>query len=113
MPTYEFINEDTDELEVYQVKLTDYDQFKADNPHLKRKITAPNLVRDNGLQGKMDEGWKENLTRIAEAHPTSALADRVGGRKTKDLKTQEAIKKHSGKRVLKGGTNYGLDNPDA
>jgi len=113
MPLYEFVNEQTGEVETHQMKIAELDDFKEGNSHLKIKLTAPNLVRDNGLQGKMDEGWKENLTRIAEAHPTSALADRVGGRKTKDLKTQEAIKKHSGKRVLKGGTNYGLDNPDA
>lgn len=113
MPLYEFVNEQTGEVETHQMKIAELDEFKESNPHLKSKLSAPNLVRDNGLQGKMDEGWKENLTRIAEAHPTSALADRVGGRKTKDLKTQEAIKKHSGNRVLKDGSNYGLDNPDA
>lgn len=107
MPFYEFVNEQTGEVETHQMKIAELDEFKEGNPHLKSKLSAPNLVRDNGLQGKMDEGWKENLTRIAEAHPTSALADKVGGRETKQLKTQEALKKHTS--VLKGGTNYGLD----
>lgn len=108
MPLYDFYNETTDEMETHSMRIAELDQFKEDNPHLSQRITsAPSLARDNGLQGKMDEGWKENLSRIAEAHPTSALADKVGGRKTKQLKTQEALKKHTS--VLKGGTNYGLD----
>ena len=112
MPLYDFYNEKTDEIETHSLRISELDQFKKDNSHLSQRIlSAPNLARDNGLQGKMDDGWKENLTRIAEAHPTSALAEKVGGRKTKQLKTQETIKKHTS--VLKGGTNYGLDNHDA
>jgi hypothetical protein len=109
MPLYDFYNENTEEMETHQMSIASLDQFKKDNPHLFQKITkAPSLARDSGnIQGKMDNGWKENLARIAEAHPTSALADKVGGRKTKQLKTQETLKKHTS--VLKSGTNYGLD----
>lgn len=109
MPLYDFYNENTDEMETHSMRIAELDQFKEDNPHLSQRITkAPSLARDSGMiQGKMDDGWKENLTRIAEAHPTSALAEKVGGRETKQLKTQEALKKHTS--VLKGGTNYGLD----
>lgn len=109
MPLYDFYNEKTDEMETHSMRISELDQFKIDNPHLSQRITkAPSLTRDNGLQGKMDDGWKENLTRIAEAHPTSALADKIGGRDTKTVKTQDALKKHTS--ILKGGTNYGLDN---
>lgn len=109
MPLYDFYNENTDEIETHSMRISELDQFKEDNPHLSQRLfSAPSLARDSGMiQGKMDEGWKENLSRIAEAHPTSALAERQGGRKTKQLKTQEALKKHTS--VLKGGTNYGLD----
>jgi hypothetical protein len=114
MPTYDFMNEETGEMESHQLRISELDKFKIENPHLsQRLLKAPKMISGTGLQGKMDDGWKENLTRIAEAHPTSALADRVGGRTTKTVKTQEAIKKHTGERVLKKGTNYGLDNPDA
>jgi hypothetical protein len=109
MPLYDFYNEKTEEMETHQMSISALDQFKEDNPHLsQRLLKAPSLARDSGMiQGKMDNGWKENLARIAEAHPTSALAERQGGRKTKQLKTQEALKKHTS--VLKSGTNYGLD----
>jgi len=105
MPLYEFVNEQTGEVETHQMRISELDEFKENNPHLKSKLSAPNLVRDNGLQGKMDNGWKENLARIAEAHPTSALADRVGGRKTKEAKTQEVAKKYG---KLKSG-KYSMD----
>lgn len=109
MPLYDFYNEKTEAMETHSMRISELDQFKIDNPNLSQRITkAPSLTRDNGLQGKMDDGWKENLARIAEAHPTSALADKVGGRDTKTVKTQDALKKHTS--ILKGGTNYGLDN---
>ena len=109
MPLYDFYNEKTEVMETHSMRISELDQFKIDNPNLSQRITkAPSLTRDNGLQGKMDDGWKENLARIAEAHPTSALADKVGGRDTKTVKTQDALKKHTS--ILKGGTNYGLDN---
>ena len=109
MPLYDFYNENTDKIETHSMRISELDQFKEDNPHLSQRLFgAPSLARDSGMiQGKMDEGWKENLSRIAEAHPTSALAERQGGRDTKTVKTQEALKKHTS--VLKGGTNYGLD----
>ena len=115
MPKYNFYNEKTDEMEEHEMRISELDQFKEDNPHLSQRILqAPSMVRDSGMiQGKMDDGWKENLSRIAEAHPTSALAEKVGGRSTKDIKTQEVLRKHTENRVLKGGTNYGLDNPEA
>ena len=109
MPLYDFYNEKTEVMETHSMRISELDQFKIDNPNLSQRITkAPSLTRDNGLQGKMDDGWKENLARIAEAHPTSALADKVGGRDTKTVKTQDALKKHTS--ILKGGTNYNLDN---
>ena len=43
---------------------------------------------------KTDGGWKDNLSRIAEAHPTSPLADRYGKKSTKDIKTKQVVEKH-------------------
>jgi hypothetical protein len=111
MPIYTFENTETGTVEEIMMSISARDEYVKDNPHMKQLITgAPGLVSGTGLQGKMDNGWKENLARIAEAHPTSALAERQGGRSSKTVKTQEAIKKHTGNAVLKKGTNYGLDN---
>ena len=62
------------------------------------KIVLPFLYN----LGKTDSGWKENLSRIAEAHPRSALAKRYGKKSIKQIKTEQVIKKHS-KRIIKNG----------
>ena len=43
MPAYEFLNKDTGEIETYVMSYTLYDNFKVDNPHLERYISAENL----------------------------------------------------------------------
>lgn len=110
MPNYNFRDNETgEEIEVF-MKISELDEFKENNPNLTQFLTgAPGFARNSTGGIKNDDGWKENMARIAEAHPTSALAEKVGGRKTKDLKTQEAVKKRTGDKILKGGTNYGLD----
>jgi hypothetical protein len=50
----------------------------------------------------IDSGWKENLSRIAEAHPRSNLAKRYGKKSIKQIKTEQVIKKHS-KRIINNG----------
>jgi hypothetical protein len=45
MPTYDFLNKNTGEYEEHLVKISEYDQFKLDNPHLERAIlSAPGCV---------------------------------------------------------------------
>jgi predicted nucleic acid-binding Zn ribbon protein len=109
MPIYNFRDNETGEETEILLKISELDEYKEKNPHLTQFLTgAPGIAR--GVGGfKNDNGWNENLSRIAEAHPTSALAEKVGGRKAKDLKTQEVIKKRTGDKILKGSTNYGLD----
>ena len=43
---------------------------------------------------KNDQGWKENMSRIADAHPTSPFAERYGKKSTKSIKTQQVLQKH-------------------
>lgn len=107
MPFYDFKNTETGEVETLMLTVGEREEYLKENSHLQQvHLQAPATVRGTGGM-KNDDGWKENLARIAEAHPTSALAERQGGRKTKQVKTQEALKKHTS--VLRGGTNYGLD----
>ena len=45
---------------------------------------------------KTDNTFKEVLSKIAENHPASDLANKYGPKKTiKEIKTREAIKKHT------------------
>ena len=43
---------------------------------------------------KNDGGWKDNLSRIADAHPNSALAQQHKKRSIKEVKTQQVVEKH-------------------
>lgn len=95
MPSYNFEDTNTGELIEISMKISERDQYVLDNPHMKQIITgAPMMVRNSTGGIKNDDGWKENLARIAEANPGSALADKVGGRSTKEVKTREAGKKY-------------------
>ena len=52
------------------------------------------IAGGTGDRIKNDDGWKENLSRIAEAHPRSSLADRYGKKTIKQSKTDAVLKKH-------------------
>ncbi len=96
MPTYILRNTETEELYEEFCTWDELEKFLKDNPKFKQVPTAPALVGDHvmGVGPKQSEGMKENLSRIAEAHPTSALADRYGSKSTKDIKTHGIMRKH-------------------
>ena len=95
MPIYTFINTKTGKEFDDMMSISDMENYLAKNKHIKQKITGINII--GGIQGithKTDGGWKENMSRIAEAHPTSPLADRYGKKSIKQVKTREVIKTH-------------------
>lgn len=95
MPSYTFKNNDTDEIWDEIMSWDERCSFLDDNPHIKQIIIkAPQLVRSQYVGGiKNDDGWKENLSRIAEAHPGSELARTHGSKDAKTVKTQTAVDK--------------------
>lgn len=96
MPTYTLVNKETgDEFEEF-CTWEEIEKFLKENPKFKQKVAAPAIVGDHigGVGPKVDNGFKENLSRIAEAHPTSALADTYGSKSNKEIKTHEVLRKH-------------------
>ena len=98
MPTYEFVNTKTKQLEDHVMSIAAYDQFKADNPHLERYYSDAPLFSYSGagdLSGKKtDNTWKEVMHKIAEQNPRSPLAEKVLRKDTKRVKTDQVFKKH-------------------
>ena len=47
-----------------------------------------------GVNMKNDGGWKDNLSRIADAHPNSPLAQQHKKSSIKEVKTQQVVEKH-------------------
>ena len=94
MPTYTIHDADKDEFFDTICTWGELELFLENNPQCKKVITAPNIVSGQGI--KTDGGFKENMQRIAAAHPGSPLDDKFGGstRTHQELKTRDAINKH-------------------
>ena len=95
MPNYNFINTDTKEEFEEFFTISGREEFLKNNPHIQQ---LPSLVAlsasGTGDRIKNDGGWKENMSRIAEANPGSPLAQRYGKSSTKDINTIKVLKKH-------------------
>ena len=97
MPTYTFHNISTGVVEEKMMKISEMENYLVDNPDVEQVHTGLNIVAGVG-RVKGDSGWKENLSRIAEAHPRSSLAERHGSKSIKDIKTKQVVEKHMNKR---------------
>ena len=95
MPIYTFENTKTGEVYDDMMSIAEMEKFLKKNKHIKQKLTTINI--SSGVQGvnmKTDGGWKDNLSRIADAHPNSALAQQHKKRSIKEVKTQQVVEKH-------------------
>ena len=95
MPTYTFENTKTGKVFDDFMSMADKETYLEQNPHIKQIINKINIVAGvSGRSYRSDQGWKETLSKVAEAHPRSPLADRYGKKSIKEIKTNQAIKKH-------------------
>ncbi len=99
MPTYTFENKKTGETYDDMMSISEKEAFLEKNPHIRQVIQPINIVGGiAGMTYKTDGGWKDNLSRIAEAHPNSPLADRYGKKSSKRIKTEQAVKKYKARK---------------
>ena len=95
MPTYTFYNKKTKKEYNEVMSIAEMEEYLDKNKHISQVIQSINIV--SGVQGvsyKNDNGWKDNLSRIAEAHPKSPLAERYGKRTIKQSQTENALAKN-------------------
>ena len=96
MPTYTIENTEEDEIYDTVCSWNDLQTFLSENPQYKKVVTAPAIV--GGIEGKThktDDGFKENMSRIAEAHPNSPMAERYGhGKNIAETRVRNVAKKH-------------------
>jgi len=103
MPIYTFRNKKTGKEFDDMMTIAEMEEYLSKNKHVSQVIKGINIVASTGERtGKTDSGWKENLSRIAEAHPRSNLAKRYGKKTIKQIKTDQVIKKHT-KRIINDG----------
>ena len=82
--------------------IAEMEAYMKKNKHITQVPQVLNI--SGGVMGvnmKNYGGWKDNLSRIAEAHPTSALAERYGKITAKEIATRKVVQKHL-KRQAKG-----------
>ena len=100
MPTYNFLNSETGEEFESFMKISEREEYLKNNPHIQSIITAPALVSgvstSNSRSGRVPSGFNEVLSKVAEAHPTSKVAQRFGKKSIKQVKTEQIVKKHLG-----------------
>jgi hypothetical protein len=95
MPTYNFENIETGEITQEIMKISERDTFLENNPQLKSVILgAPASVKATGDRTKAPSGFKEVLSKISEANPTSALAGDYGHKDHKSVTTRNIVQKH-------------------
>ena len=96
MPTYQFRNTQTDEEFEVLMKISEREEYLKNNPHIQPIISAPALVTGVSTSNKVPDGFKEVLSKVAEKHPTSKVAQRYGKKSIKQIKTEQIVKKHQG-----------------
>lgn len=94
MPTYRFLNTETGEEIEKILKISELDIFREDNPHLQTIISAPAIVGSVSTKDKRSDGFKEVMSKVAEKHPGSGLASEYGRKTSKQIKTEQILKKH-------------------
>ena len=103
MPTYRFYNKKTKEEYLDLMTISEMEEFIKKKHIELLPPTQMNIVSSVGtLDGKTDNGWKETLSKISEAHPASPLARQYGKKSVKDVQIANMRKKHKN-RILKGG----------
>jgi hypothetical protein len=95
MPIYSFENVKTGKEYTEHLTMSELDSYLKKNKNVRQVFTSLNIVGGvSGMTHKSDSGWNENLQRIAEAHPTSPLAQRFRKKSIKEIRTQQVLEKH-------------------
>ena len=82
MPLYDFEDTETGEVFELRLKIAEREDFLKVNPKIRQVISAPNIV--GGIDGlrKVDDGFKEVLSKVAEQNPQSNFGREVNSAKT-------------------------------
>lgn len=101
MPTYNFVDDNTGVEFKEMMSISEREAFLADNPNIRQlPPDRLNILHNSSYSGIVnDGGWNEQMGRIAEAHPTSAVANQYGDKSSKAVKTRQAVEKWRKKRA--------------
>jgi hypothetical protein len=77
MPTYTFLNKNTNEYEDHWMKIAELDFFKESNPHLEKVIMDAPGCCDPFVAGRMKpaDGFRDLLKNMKKKHRGSTIND--------------------------------------
>ena len=94
MPIYTIENTENGEVFDVMMKISDKEAWLKKNKHMKKIMTAPNINKGGvGDRVKRDGGMNEVLSKIADANPTSPLAQDFGKKDSKSVVQRKVAKK--------------------
>ena len=97
MPTYNFIDTETDEEFEVVMKIAEREEFLKENPQVQPIISAPALISGSGSYQKVPEGFKEVLSKVGEAHPDSKVGREYGNKTNAQVKARDIVDKYRNK----------------
>ena len=100
MPTYTFFDKNTEETFDMFLSMAQREKYLKGNPQIRQVPVAVAISGDHlmGVGPKVDSGFQENMSRIAEALPNTPLGNKYGSSSTrtnKEVKTRQVLKKHN------------------
>ena len=94
MPTYTFYNKKTKKEHTDYMSISDMEEYLDKNKHITQVIQPINIIGGvSGITHKNDQGWKETLSKIAQANPHTPLGREHGKKDVKSIKTKQAVQK--------------------
>ncbi len=91
---YTFEDTNTGEQFDMLMKIADKEKYLQKNKNIKQVITAPNINMGGvGDRTKPDGGFKDVLSRVAEANPMSPMADDFGKKDAKSVAIRDSVKR--------------------
>mgnify|MGYP001190946369 FL=1 len=94
MPTYRIRHKETGEMFEGFMSISEKEEFMKENLEFEQVFDSVNIIGGVDGQRKIDDGFKEVLQKVAQENPNSPLAEKLGGRNVKEIKTQQVKHKH-------------------
>ena len=94
MPIYEIENTETGEIFEILMKISDKERLLQKNPHFRQVPSAPALNFGGvGDRVKRDGGMNDVLSKLADANPSSPMAEDFGKKDSKSVAHRKVAKK--------------------
>ena len=97
MPTYNFIDTETNEEFEVVMKIAEREEFLKENPQIQPILTAPALISGTSSYQKVPDGFKEVLSKVGEAHPDSKIGREYGNKTNAQVKARDIVQKYRNK----------------